>query len=82
MLDLWKYVQISKLQREHGIQDSVIEDTVPLTAAALLNRSIEETEEEVPLISERVKVNNYYQLQVCCEVGQWCISSRKYWPAG
>ena len=57
VLDLWKYLHISKLQREHGIQDSTVEDIVPLTAAALLNRPIEGAEEDAPLISERVKVN-------------------------
>ena len=57
MLDLWKYVHISKLQSEHGIQDSFVEDIVPLTAAVLLNRSEKEAEEEPPLISERVKVD-------------------------
>lgn len=57
VLDLWKYIHISRLQSEHGIQDSTVEDIAPLTAAVLLHRpDEEETEEESPSISERVKV--------------------------
>ena len=37
------------------MQDSVVEDIVPLTAAAQLNRP-EDDEEEAPSISERIKV--------------------------
>ena len=55
MLDLWKYIHISQLQSEHNIQDSIVEDIVPLTAAALLNRP-EDDEEKAPTISERIKV--------------------------
>ena len=55
VLELWKYIHINRLQSEHDIQDSVVEDIVPLTAAALLNRP-EDDEEEAPTISERVKV--------------------------
>ena len=62
VLDLWKHLHISKLQSEHGIQDSTVEDIVPLTAAALLNRPVEETEEDAHLISERVKVIDQFQL--------------------
>lgn len=55
VLELWKYIHISRLRSEHGIQDSMVEDIVPLTAAVLLNRP-ESDEEEAPTISERVKV--------------------------
>lgn len=54
MLDLWKYVHISRLQSEHGIPDSAVDDIVPLTAAALLHLPVKE---EAPKISERVKVH-------------------------
>ena len=55
MLELWKHVHISRLQREHNIEGSVVEDIVPLTAAALLNR-LEHNEEKPPTISERIEV--------------------------
>ncbi len=55
MLELWKHIHISRLQREHNIGDSVVEDIVPLTAAALLNRP-ERDEEKAPTISERIEV--------------------------
>ena len=56
VLDLWKYIHISRLQSKHNIQDSIVEDIVPLTAAALLNRP-EDDEEKAPTISERIKVH-------------------------
>lgn len=56
VLELWRHVHISRLQTEHNIQDSVVEDVVPLTAAALLNRP-EHDEEKAPAISERIKVS-------------------------
>ena len=55
MLDLWKFIHTSRLQSEHGLQDSFVEDIVPLSAAVLLNLP-EEDEEEAPSISKRVKV--------------------------
>ena len=55
VLELWKHVHISRLQREHNIEGSVVEDIVPLTAAALLNRP-EHDEEKPPTISERIEV--------------------------
>lgn len=54
MLDLWKYIYISRLQSEHGIPDSTVDDIIPLTAATLLHLPVKE---EVPQISERVKVH-------------------------
>ena len=56
MLELWKYIHINRLQRDHGIQDSVLDDIVPLTAAALLNRPEDDVEEVAPTISERIEV--------------------------
>jgi hypothetical protein len=58
VLELWKHIHISRLQREHNIEDSVVEDIVPLTAAALLNRP-ERDEEKAPTISERIEVGLY-----------------------
>ena len=54
-LGLWKHIHTSRLQREHSIEDTVVEDIVPLTAAALLNRP-ENDEETAPTISDRIKV--------------------------
>lgn len=54
-LGLWKHIHTSRLQREHSIEDTVVEDIVPLTAAALLNRP-EHDEETAPTISDRIKV--------------------------
>lgn len=54
VLDLWKYIHISRLQSQHGIEDSFVDDIVPLTAAAILH--LPEEEEEAPTVSEKVKV--------------------------
>lgn len=58
VLGLWKFLHISRLQKEHGMSDSFVDEIVPMAPSVVegMKTTSEDQEQLVPSIAELIAV--------------------------
>ncbi len=58
VLELWKFIHISRLQKEYGISDADLSEIAPMAPSVIegMNKVVLTEDEPLPSISDLIKV--------------------------